>query len=103
MEFRDRSQVNQRGSRHAEESGRIEALFEFVQRRIHPVLACVADQASESVLRSEVEHARFADDDVSASVFHQEAAQVTSRSAAGLVELILVANRPELTDPLQCL
>ena len=60
-DFRHRVQVNQRGTGNAKKAGRIEAAFQIVERRVHPILTVIRHQACETPFGTEIEHARFAD------------------------------------------
>jgi len=86
IDFGDRIQIDEYGSRHAKEARGVEAIFQFVQRGIHPVLPALADQTAESVFGLKAENLSLAHHQVVGSILHQGPGRSSPRASNDLID-----------------
>src|SRR3982751_6110020 len=84
--FREGIQMDQGGAGDAEKAAALEALFELVQGRVHPILAVFRDQLRQSVFRREVYDALLSDHDVMRRVSYDEAHGAGRAATHGAIE-----------------
>jgi len=66
-------EADEGGAGDAEETGRIEALLQIVEGRVHPVLTGFTDQPGQTAFGSEEQHAGFGNDDMRFAALDQKA------------------------------